>query len=91
MRGYDAAVIGARRSHLLALFDGPDDRARQAASGQIGALGGPLVLLLAAGRHPAPTGWLERAGTGRRAHADPAYEVWLVPQARPQRSLSATS
>ncbi len=80
VKGYDPAIVDARRAELNALFDGPDDASRAAALQKIGALGRPLVLLVAEGRHAGLGPWLGRSGKGDEIHRDASYAVWLVPK-----------
>lgn len=79
VKGYDAGIVDARRAELMALFDGPDDASRAKALAAIGALGRPLVLMVAEGRHDGLGPWLLRTGKGGEVHRDAAYAVWLVP------------
>lgn len=78
VKGYDPAIVSTRRQDLTALFDGPGADARSGALARIRALGRPIVLLIAAGRHPGFTDWLGGPGGGERIHADAGYEVWLL-------------
>lgn len=79
VKGYDPAIVTKRRQVLRALFDGPSDTARRAALHGIRALGRPLVLLIASGRHPGLNEWLRGAAGAEQLYADPAYAVWLLP------------
>lgn len=79
VKGYDPAIVTTRRQALMALFDGPTEAARGAALDSIRALGRPLVLLIAAGRHPGLEDWLGGTGGGTRLYTDAGYAVWLLP------------
>ncbi len=79
VKGYDPTIVATRRATLRALFDGPDDAGRDLALGRARSLGRPLVLLVAAGRHPGFEDWLGRTAGARRLHGDPGYSVWLLP------------
>lgn len=79
VKGYDPAIVETRRATLRVLFDGPDDAWRGLALGRLRGLGRPLVLLVAAGRHPGLEDWLGGNAGARQLHGDPGYSVWLLP------------